>query len=86
MFGNRRKEIALAVVDEIGKHLGSPLVGDPDFIRGIFAGECFRTGFLPSERDARKIFLRIEREISNRARAATPRGRLSSAANRIQVR
>lgn len=74
MFGNRRKEIALAVVDELAKHLDSPLIGDPDLIRGIFAGVCLRTGFLPTERDARKIFLRIQKEIAVRLLACAPRG------------
>jgi len=67
MFKKRRdRKIAIAVVDEIEKYLGSPLVGDPDFLRGIFSGICFQCGFTPTERDARRIFERVQAEMKLR--------------------
>ena len=63
MFRTKRKKIAIEVVDEIAKYLATPLVGDPEFLRGIFAGVCLRCGFKPTERDARRIFELVEKEV-----------------------
>jgi hypothetical protein len=67
MFKKRKQqEIALAVVDEIAKNLGGPVVGAPDFLLGIFRDVCVRSDFAPTERDARRIFQRIQHEITLR--------------------
>jgi hypothetical protein len=65
-FKKRERKIAIEVVDEIGRHLGNPLVGDPDFLRGIFASVCLRSNFIPTERDARRIFERVRDEMTLR--------------------
>jgi hypothetical protein len=71
MWFNRRKEIASAMIDEIAKYADQPLVvGKPDFLLGIFADVCLRSGFLPTEVDSRKIFRRVEREIKARMSVA----------------
>ena len=59
----RIREIAIAVVDEIGRHLEDPLIGEPDFLRGVFAGACIRSNFTPTERDARRIFEHVKDEM-----------------------
>jgi len=56
------------VVDEIGKNLGSPLVGAPDFLLTLFKDVCDRSGFTPREKDARRIFGYIQKEVALRQR------------------
>jgi hypothetical protein len=65
MFKKKRlRKIAIAVVDEIGKqYLGTPLLSEPDFVRGIFASVCLRLNFIPTEDDTRLIFEQMKDEI-----------------------
>jgi hypothetical protein len=68
---NIRRKIAMLVVDKIYENLNSSLIGNPEFLLGLFGGECVKLGFSPTEQDARQIFLDIQDQIARRQLKAT---------------